>query len=75
MKLKDYVAYYRGMKLWVFPYNKDTEMDYWKYWKTVNEGEYEAMYSNFTWNSSTGIKLILGKKGAGVLEKTKGRAA
>lgn len=67
--IKDWAEFYRERRLWVYPYNlKEKE---WTYWKSINNtADYEQLFNGWAWNESTGIKLVVGKKGIRVVEVT-----
>lgn len=67
--LQDWAQFYTEKRLWIYPYNLE-EME-WLYWKKLNsKEEYEQAAQEWDWKSSTGIKLIVGKKGIRVVEVT-----
>ena len=67
--IKDWASFYRERRLWIYPYNLEEKQ--WLYWKNLkSEYQYNDMFNAWDWNNSTGIKLIVGKKGVRVLEVT-----
>lgn len=67
--IKDWAEFYREKRLWVYPYNLEEKE--WTYWKSMNNiADYEQLFNGWAWNESTGIKLVVGKKGIRVVEVT-----
>lgn len=67
--IKDWASFYRERRLWIYPYNLEEKQ--WLYWKNLkSESQYNDMFNVWDWDNSTGIKLVVGKKGVRVLEVT-----
>lgn len=67
--IQNWVQFYMEKRLWVYPYNLDEKA--WLYWKNLkSQTEYEQASQTWDWNNSTGIKLVVGKKGVRVVEVT-----
>lgn len=65
--IKEWAEFYRDKRLWVYTYN--LEEPKWLYWKNLKEKEeYASLFQSYDWNTATGIKLVVGKKGARVVE-------
>ena len=69
--LLKWADYYCQQKVWIYPYNlKESPIVFWKNIK--NNEDYQSLYKSWNWNTFTGIKLVIGKKGSRVIEvKTK----
>lgn len=67
--IRDWVKFYKGKRLWVYPCNLEEKQ--WLYWKNLkSKEEYVQASKNWDWDSSTGIRLVVGKGGARVIEVT-----
>lgn len=67
--IRDWVEFYKEKRLWVYPYNLEEKQ--WLYWKNLKSKEdYEQASKDWNWNDSIGIKLVVGKRGARVVEVT-----
>lgn len=67
--IEDWAEFYKDKRLWVYPYNLEEKQ--WLYWKNLKSKEdYNQVAQEWDWNDSTGIKLVVGKRGARVVEVT-----
>jgi len=67
--IKDWAEFYKEKRLWIYPYNLEEKQ--WLYWKNLKtKEEYYQVFDTWNWKNSTGVKLVVGKKGVRVVEIT-----
>ena len=63
--IQEWADFYKGLKIWVYPYKDYSDQFHWLDWKNFKDFEYES--ETFDWSSANGINVIAGKNGIMVL--------
>ncbi len=61
--LKEWADFYRGHRIWIFPYHDCHEAFKWLHWRNMNNSDYEDEYKTYNWYVAAGINVVAGKKG------------